>query len=61
MEATLQNNGSISHHHGVGFWRTQYMNRELGASGVRLLKLIKNALDPEDILNRGKLIDGGRQ
>jgi FAD/FMN-containing dehydrogenase len=37
------------------------MNRELGASGVRLLKLIKNALDPEDILNRGKLIDGGRQ
>jgi len=61
MEATLQNNGSISHHHGVGLWRMQYMNRELGASGVRLLKLIKNALDPEDILNRGKLIDGGRQ
>jgi alkyldihydroxyacetonephosphate synthase len=60
MKATLQNNGSISHHHGVGFWRIQYIEQELGASGVRLLKAIKNALDPEGILNRGKLIDGGR-
>jgi alkyldihydroxyacetonephosphate synthase len=60
MKATLQNNGSISHHHGVGFWRIQYLEQELGATGVRLLKSIKSALDPEDILNRGKLIDGGR-
>jgi len=60
MKATLQNNGSISHHHGVGFWRIQYLEQELGASGVRLLKSIKSALDPEGILNRGKLIDGGR-
>jgi len=61
MKATLKNSGSISHHHGVGFWRIQYMEQELGATGVRLLKSIKSALDPEGILNRGKLIDGGRQ
>lgn len=61
MKATLRNNGSISHHHGVGFWRIQYMEQELGASGVKLLKSIKTALDPEGILNRGKLIDDGRQ
>jgi alkyldihydroxyacetonephosphate synthase len=60
MQATLQNNGSISHHHGVGFWRIQYIEQELGATGVRLLKSIKSALDPEGILNRGKLIDGRR-
>ncbi len=60
MKATLQNNGSISHHHGIGFWRIQYLERELGATGVRLLKSIKNALDPEGVLNRGKLIDDGR-
>jgi alkyldihydroxyacetonephosphate synthase len=60
MKATLQNNGSISHHHGIGFWRMQYLEQELGSSGVRLLKSIKSALDPEGILNRGKLIDGGR-
>jgi len=60
MRATLQNNGSISHHHGVGFWRIQYIEQELGATGVKLLRSIKSALDPEGILNRGKLIDGGK-
>jgi alkyldihydroxyacetonephosphate synthase len=60
MRATLQNNGSISHHHGVGFWRIQYIEQELGTTGVKLLRSIKSALDPEGILNRGKLIDGGR-
>jgi alkyldihydroxyacetonephosphate synthase len=60
MKATLQNNGSISHHHGIGFWRIQYLEQELGPSGVRVLKSIKSALDPQGILNRGKLIDGGR-
>jgi alkyldihydroxyacetonephosphate synthase len=60
MKATLQNNGSISHHHGIGFWRMQYIERELSASGVKVLKSIKSALDPEGILNPGKLIDGGR-
>jgi len=60
MQAALQNNGSISHHHGVGFWRIQYIEQELGATGVELLKSIKSALDPEGIFNRGKLINGGR-
>jgi alkyldihydroxyacetonephosphate synthase len=61
MKATLQNNGSISHHHGVGFWRMQYLEQELGSSGVRLLESIKSAVDPQGILNRGKLVNGGRQ
>jgi len=60
MKATLQNNGSISHHHGIGFWRIQYIEQELGPTGVSLLKSIKSALDPEGILNRGKLVDDGR-
>jgi alkyldihydroxyacetonephosphate synthase len=60
MEATLKNSGSISHHHGVGFWRMQYMEQELGTSGAKILKSIKNALDPKGILNKGKLVDGRR-
>jgi alkyldihydroxyacetonephosphate synthase len=60
MKATLRNNGSISHHHGIGFWRMRYLEQELGSTGVKLLKSIKSALDPQGILNRGKLIDDGR-
>ena len=60
MQATLRNNGSISHHHGIGYWRKQFMQQELGASGVELLRRIKFALDRNGILNRGKLVDDGR-
>ena len=56
MEATLRNNGSISHHHGIGFWRRPFMEQEFGVSGVELLRRIKSALDPNGILNRGKLV-----
>lgn len=58
MEATLKNNGSISHHHGIGFWRKDFMQQELGPHGVELLRRIKLALDPNSILNKGKLING---
>ncbi|MGB2856878.1 MAG: FAD-binding oxidoreductase, partial [Dehalococcoidia bacterium] len=60
MQATSKNNGSISHHHGIGYWRKQFMQQELGASGVELLRRIKFALDRNGILNRGKLVDDGR-
>lgn len=60
MEATLRNNGSISHHHGIGIWRKQFMQQELGAHGVELLQKIKFALDPNNILNRGKVVEDGK-
>ncbi len=60
MQATLRNNGSISHHHGIGHWRKQFMQQELGASGVELLQRIKSALDKNGILNRGKLVEDER-
>ena len=61
MEVTLRNNGSISHHHGIGFWRKEFMRRELGDGGVELLRKIKVALDKKGILNRGKLIEDAGQ
>ncbi len=59
MDAALRNNGSISHHHGIGFWRIPYMRRELGDAGVGVLQRIRSALDPNGIMNRGKLVDAG--
>ncbi len=60
MEATLRNNGSISHHHGIGMWRMRFMEQELGKEGVDLLRKIKSSFDPNGILNRGKLIEDER-
>jgi alkyldihydroxyacetonephosphate synthase len=54
MSITLANGGAISHHHGIGINRGRHLTRALGpAFGV--LSTIKSTLDPNGILNPGKL------
>jgi alkyldihydroxyacetonephosphate synthase len=54
MKEVLANNGSISHHHGVGKIRSPWLREELGTS-FHLLKTIKQSIDKHNILNPGKL------
>ena len=55
MEETLKRDGSIAHHHGSGKYRTQWMPEEHGSSYALLYKL-KEALDPNHIMNKGVLL-----
>lgn len=55
MEETLKRGGSISHHHGVGKYRTKWQPEEHGSS-YPLLLAIKELMDPNGILNKGTLI-----
>ncbi len=41
--------GSISHHHGVGKIRKDFMDQTISPTSVELLKQTKQALDPQDI------------
>lgn len=54
MEATLHVGGTISHHHGVGLSKGRYLVEEMGDM-MRVLRCVKEAADPEDILNPGKM------
>ncbi len=56
METTHSVGGGIAHHHGVGRVRRDYMPLEIGETGVAVLRAIKRALDPDDLLNPGVLI-----
>ena len=56
MEATDRHGGSLSHHHGIGRVRRDWLERELGAGGLSLLRKVKRALDPQGIMNPGVLI-----
>lgn len=55
-EAILANGGTLSHHHGVGQDHLPWMAREKSELGLDVLRAVKTALDPEGIMNPGKLI-----
>jgi alkyldihydroxyacetonephosphate synthase len=56
LEAVDRYGGSLSHHHGIGRIRRDWLERELGAGGLALLRRVKAALDPAGIMNPGVLL-----
>jgi alkyldihydroxyacetonephosphate synthase len=56
LDATLAAGGGIAHHHGIGRVRRDALAGELGAGGLALLRTLKRALDPDDLLNPGVLL-----
>jgi alkyldihydroxyacetonephosphate synthase len=48
--------GTISHHHAVGVDHAPYLPAEIGPLGVEVLAAVKNTLDPDGVLNPGKLV-----
>jgi len=53
-QAVLARGGALSHHHGVGLNRARFVREALG-DAFDVLVSIKTALDPNGILNPGKL------
>ncbi|SAM76458.1 related to D-lactate dehydrogenase (cytochrome) [Ustilago bromivora] len=47
--------GTCTGEHGVGMGKIEYLQKELPAGTVRAMKAIKLALDPQNLLNPGKL------
>ena len=58
IELTMKHQGTLSAEHGLGMAKSPYVGRELGGS-AEVLRKIKNALDPDNILNPGKGIFQG--
>jgi alkyldihydroxyacetonephosphate synthase len=48
--------GTISHHHGVGTDHAAFLPREKGEVGMGVLHALKRELDPDNIMNPGKLL-----
>jgi glycolate oxidase len=51
----LELGGTLSGEHGIGLAKAGYMESQFGKPGMDLMKKIKRALDPDNILNPGKI------
>ena len=49
--------GTCSGEHGVGYGKMKFLAAEHGENGVELMRSIKRALDPENRMNPGKVVD----
>ena len=56
MRAALRVGAAISHHHGVGRLKTPFLAQDQ-RDGMRLLALLKQTCDPDNLCNPGNLID----
>ncbi|HEY4989344.1 MAG TPA: FAD-linked oxidase C-terminal domain-containing protein, partial [Opitutaceae bacterium] len=49
--------GTITGEHGVGLAKKAFLREQLGDASYALLKAVKRTLDPENLLNPGKIFD----
>ncbi|MBR9865494.1 MAG: FAD-binding oxidoreductase [Oceanospirillales bacterium] len=49
--------GSISAEHGIGYEKKPYLQYSRSKEEIALMKLIKQAIDPKNLLNPGKMFD----
>ena len=56
LEAIAEKGATLSHQHGVGTDHLPFMEREKGTTGIAMLEVLCRSVDPEEMLNSGKLL-----
>jgi len=57
FDKTIELDGTITGEHGVGLAKKPYLDRQFGAASYALLGQVKEALDPGNLLNPGKIFE----
>jgi glycolate oxidase len=55
-QAVSRLGGTISGEHGIGHKRRDYLHLVMAPAQIEMMRKIKKALDPNNILNPGKIV-----
>lgn len=55
FQMAIELGGTLSGEHGIGTMKASFLESELGTAGVDMMKRIKQAWDPNNIMNPGKI------
>jgi len=56
MEFTRDSKGSVSAEHGIGYMKPKYLSYSKSPEMINAMKLVKNAFDPNGIMNPYKVL-----
>jgi glycolate oxidase len=55
FDLTISLGGTLSGEHGIGTTKSRFLEKEIGKTGIEFMKKIKEAFDPQGIINPGKI------
>jgi len=56
VERAIAMDGTCTGEHGIGQGKMKYLEAEHGKVAVEFMRTLKRALDPDNILNPGKIV-----
>jgi D-lactate dehydrogenase (cytochrome) len=57
IRRTLAVGGTCTGEHGVGYGKIKYLRQQYGNGAVRMMEMIKQSIDPNGIMNPGKVVE----